>query len=184
MTVANPAMPDIGELKRRFWLPAGAIDESIDGRLGATDATLTSGVLRLQGNLVVPAGVPVTSIGHRTGSTAAGAPTAQWFALIRQSDLAVLGKTNDDTTTPWAATTVKTLALTAPWTPTVDTPVYSAVVVIASAMPSLRGITVDASSIGPTITGNSTSGLTNPASLGATAAAPTPSTIATYSFIA
>jgi hypothetical protein len=98
-------------------------------------------------------------------------PTNQWFCLVRQSDLAVLAKTVDDTTNPWNANAVKTLALTSPLISPIDVVVYVGVVVVATTPPNFKTLTLDATvaAIPPVLAANSTAGLTTPASLGATA---------------
>lgn len=76
--------------------------------IGAT-GLMTSVAMPLQ------AGDLVTSITFRSGATAAGTPTAWWFALYSSATTpALLAQTADQTTTAWAASTTKTLALSAP----------------------------------------------------------------------
>lgn len=170
-----------GSLQDRLWRPTGVIAETHNSaRFWSFTffSGLTSGRLYLQGGLVIPAGKTISSIGVASGSTAAGVPLNQWFCLVRASDLAVLAQTVDDTNAAWAASTLKTLALQAPFTPSVDTPVYVGVLVVATTTPSLLGYVsagisnVALSGAGPAAGGNSTNGLTTPGSLGANAAAP------------
>jgi hypothetical protein len=161
---------------REAWRPTGVFETYPRGAGLLNAAGLVSGVLRLQGGLVLPAGVTITTLSAYSGTTSAGTPANQWFCLVDQA-LSVLAKTVDDTTTAWVTGTRKSLALSASYTPLVDTPVYFGVVVVAATPPSLVGVAsgVVASNLTngltPILSGSSTTGLTNPASLGATAAA-------------
>lgn len=173
------------ERKRVLWAPTGLIDDTtIGGGRAAGFSNIaplsTSGTLRLVGGAVIPAGVTVSNIRFYSATTAAVTPTNQWFCLVRQSDLSVLAKTQDDTTNAWTANTAKTLSLatasggTGVYTPTVETAVYVGIMVAAGTRPSLVGYTLvtgDVSTATPQFGGDSTAALTNPASLGATAAA-------------
>jgi hypothetical protein len=138
---------------------------------------LTSGTLYLSGGTILPKDKRVTSLRVRSGSQAADTPTRQWFCLVDQ-DLNVLAKTADDTTTAWGTNSTKQLDLASAYTPTEDIAVYIGVVVVATRVPFLRGRTF-AYEFGcqwddPDLCGDSTTGLTDPASLGARAGATTP----------
>jgi hypothetical protein len=174
LPVLNPPVSPLAELKRGLWVPAGTIDSSM-GReaVSTTGIAVTSGTLRVTGNLVVPAGVPVTSISFY-GIGAAVTPANWWFCLIRASDLAVLGKTADQTTAAWGASTEKTLPIAGgPVAFATDTAVYAGVLQVAATPATLGAASLPAAvnGIAPALSGNSTAGLTNPASLGANAAA-------------
>lgn len=162
-------------LRSERWAPTGSIADNAD-RIGSTfvnnTGLLTSGRLQLAGGLVIPAGATVTNISFMSGTQAAATPTAQWFCLLDQNRN-VLAKTADATNTAWAANTVKTLALATPYTPTSDMPVYAGIVVVAGTAPDLIGVIGNAvlAAVAPVLAGYSTTGLTNPASLGATGAA-------------
>lgn len=174
-------------LQQRSAMPTGAISESGVGRYNAmsSQAALTSGTLRLGGLLVLPKGTAVNTVTITGGSTAAVTPTNQWFCLVRQSDLSVLAKTADDLTTAWGTSVNKTLTLAAPYTPTADELVYLGVLVVAGTVPTLVGWSVNQTvmAIAPIACGNSTTGLTTPASLGATAAAITASPLSHYGYV-
>jgi hypothetical protein len=161
--------------QQRAAMPTGALAEAGVGRYNAmsSQAALTSGILRLGGMCVLPKDTAVASITIPSGSTAAITPTNQWFCLVRVSDLAVLRKTADDLTTAWGASVNKTLSLSSSYTPTADEFVYLGVMVAAGTVPTLLGWSINQSVtfIAPISCGNSTTGLTTPASLGATAAA-------------
>lgn len=161
-------------LQQRLAMPTGALTEVGVGRYNAmsSQAVLTSGTLRLSGMCVLPKDRVVASITIPSGSTAAVTPTNQWFCLVRVSDLAVLRKTTDDTTTAWGAGSNKTLSLSSSYTPAGDELVYLGVLVVAGTVPTIVGWSINQSVtfIAPITCGNSTTGLTTPASLGATAA--------------
>lgn len=174
--LARHTYPPTVDETQRLWTPDGVIAETGEGRYftGGSQAILTSGTLRVTGLVVAPAGKTISQVRLVSGSTAAVTPLNQWFCIVRLSDFAVMAKTVDDTTAAWGTTTVKTLALTAPWTPSVNTPVYVGACVVATTTPSLIGWSVGTAVIGganPKVGGDSTTGLTTPASLGATIAA-------------
>lgn len=164
-------------LQQSLMMPTGAIAEVGMGRCTAmtSQAVLTSGTLRLCGLMVLPKGRPINTITMYAGSTAAITPTHQWFALVRVSDLAVLAKTANDLTTPWAGGAAKALTTAAPYTPADHELAWAAVLVVAGTVPTMIGWSVGVAAVvsaPPVLCGNSTAGLTTPASLGATAAAP------------
>lgn len=96
--------------------------------------------------LYLKKGTIVTNISFSSGLTAAGTPTNQIFGLYSDKR-ARLAVTNNDTTTAWAADTIKTLALTAPYTITKSGIYYLAILVTATTVPTLRGI------VAPTVLG-------------------------------
>lgn len=175
-------------LQQRAVLPTGAISEGGVGRNAAlaSQSLLTSGTLRLGSLMVLPAGVAVNTIRCESSNTAAVTPTNQWFCLVRVSDLAVLRKTADDLTTAWAAFASKSLTLSSAYTPSTDELVWVGVMVAAGTIPTLYGWTVVNSGLGslaPAVGGNSTTGLTTPASLGAAATTPGASGLSFYSLV-
>lgn len=170
------------------WAPTGSVAVVGGGRamtLGS-QSVLTSGTLRLVGELVLPKGQAINGITIVSGAQAAVTPANQWFCLVAQTGLGVLRKTTDDLTTPWAAGTPKPLALASSYTPAADESVYLGIVVVAGTPPSIVGWSVGFSTvagIAPVLGGNSTTGLTNPASLGATAATPTAASQMFWGFV-
>lgn len=136
---------------------------------------LQSGTLILMGgeHCVLPRGVAINTIKWVSSSTAAVSPTNQWACLVERDTLAVLAKTADKTTEAWGANAVKTFTFSSAYTPAADTPVYIGLVVVASTIPTLAGLSTPTHVTGdtPILGGRSTGSLTNPASLGATAAA-------------
>ena len=109
----------------------------------ATDtASLTTQVMTAVA-LNLQAGDLVTSLAFASGGTAAGTPTNWWFALYSNADVpALLAQTADQTTTAWAADTVKDLALTTPQLITVSGIYWAAIMVKATTVPSLVGVTL------------------------------------------
>lgn len=169
-------------LRHGGWVPAGAIDQSIPDRLGATGVfVLTSGTLYLVGGIVIPGGRAVSSISFMSGSTAAVTPTNQWCCLVDKS-LNVLATTVDDTVNAWAANTTKTFTLATTlggatpggtYTPAATMEIYAGLMVAAATPPNVKAVGGNANlnAIGPVNSGTSSIGLTTPASLGATAGA-------------
>jgi hypothetical protein len=164
--------------RQRLWKPTGYISENMGRDLvdSGSVAVLSSGRLSLAGNIVLESGVTITSIAFCTGSGALSAITNQWFCLVDQS-LNVLARTVDDGATAWGANTIKSLALSSPYTPGSDIAVYCGIVVVATGVGNLTGRSsapVSAlNAVAPRMSGSSTTGLTDPASLGATAGAMT-----------
>lgn len=99
---------------------------------------LTSGTLLVTGGITVPANRWITSVTFLTGSTLATSPTHWWFTIMNAGRV-TQRSTADQTSTAWAANTAKTVNLTSPWAPTVDTAVYVGIMVVASPMPTLAG---------------------------------------------
>lgn len=125
-----------------------------------SSAILTSGTLRLDA-IWLAAGTVVNSISYFSGTTAAGTPTNQIFALYgRRWNL--LAQTNNDTTTAWAANSIKTLNLTTPYTIPVSDLYYLGILVTATTVPSLKtqGLATTISQLPPSLKGNSNTGLT------------------------
>lgn len=181
------AFTDLAALRTSLWGPTGAITETFSrvGRDGAK-ALLQTGRLHLSGGCIIPAYQAITNVSFMSGGTGAGTPTNWWFCLVDQA-LNVLATTADQTSTAWATETLKTVALTSPYTPTVVKPVYAGIMVKATTVPTLYGSDTGASGSGaanlsPPISGLSTSSLTTPASLGATAGALSTSELA-YAYL-
>lgn len=102
-----------------------------------TTAVLTSVAVPLQ------VGELVTSITFKSGATAADTPVNWWFALYSSASTpALVGQTADQTTTAWAANTVKTLALTTPYRVPATGVYYVGVMVKATTPPTLLGASV------------------------------------------
>lgn len=154
------------------WAVGGVI-ENIDRLRGAANtAVLSSGRLSLAGGFVIPAGQPILGIRFFSATTPANAPTHQWFALVDQLRN-VLVKTADGTTGAWASNDDKSLLFAAPYIPDDEIAVYAGIVVVATTVPSMLALThaTSRNQDTPIMAGSSTTGLTDPASLGATAGA-------------
>jgi hypothetical protein len=177
--------PDVAnQSPRTFWTPASNSLETIPRIQAATNtAVLSSGRLSLVGGIVIPAGQTVTSISFMSGTQAAVTPTNQLFGIFRQSDRALLRATSNGTNGAWAANTVKTLNLTATYTPDEDMPIYLGIMVTAGTVPSLTtaSATSQANAIVPILQGTSTTGLTT--SLPNPAAAITAAATNPYAFV-
>jgi hypothetical protein len=175
----------IAEQHRLAVLPSGAIDETImRTQNNISTGAITSQRLQLGGVVLLPARQAVTSISFQAGGTPLSAGVNQWFCLVRVSDRAVLAKTVDDTSTAWSANAVKTLALSATYTPTQATLAYVGIMVNATT-PTLYGFSGSTANLGlaPIISGFADTGLTTPASLGATAAAITASSLLIWAYV-
>ena len=150
----------------------GAIAETIPGGAGhgATTGGAT-GVVHLHG-IYLPKGVTITTISFVSGAQAAVTPTNQWFALCNSSRT-VLRVTTNDTTTAWAASTVKPLNLTSTYTTTYSGLHYLACCVTAGTVPSFRGANVGTTTGVAQQSFTSTTGQTTPVAEGTTFAAST-----------
>lgn len=129
--------------------------------------------------IYLPAGLVVTNIVWRSATTGAGTPLNQWFCLT-DSAFTVLVKTADDGATAWAANANKSLACSAAYTVVTTGLYFLGIMVKATTPPTLWcnavsgiGVALGPSTLAPVWGGQSTAALTNPASLGATAATPT-----------
>jgi hypothetical protein len=128
------------------WMPTGSIMEVFPRDLlysaPFNDVPLASGTMRITGGTssILPAGRTAHSIAVYCGGTALATGTHQWFCIIDQVTATVLAVTADDTSAAWLAQSEKTLVLASNYTPSVDTPVWIGVVVVAGTMPTLIGL--------------------------------------------
>lgn len=143
-------------------------------RFGNYDSASDSGSVALTTQVMtaVPvflaAGETVTNISFMTGATAAGTPTNWWFALYSNAATpALLAQTADQTSSAWAAFTVKTLALATAQTVSKADVYWAAVMVKATTVPTLLGQI----GIPPIATGERNLAVTSGSSLTTTAAA-------------
>jgi len=139
--------------------------------IAGSEALLVSGVLSL-GMLLVPAGQTLTHLGFRTGTTA-GATMSDWWMVLANEALTVLGVTADQLTAAIPASASTSLAMTASYTVAgtagVLQPLYVGLMVNALTVPTLEGTAAGAQlNASPAVTGSSGSSLTSPPSLGAT----------------
>jgi hypothetical protein len=126
------------------WLLAGSPSGLRAQNLRALDVSADTDPLTTQVMLSVAvplqAGELVTNITFKSGATAADTPTNYWFALYSSASTpALVGQTADQTSTAWAANTVKTLALTTPYRVTTTGVHYASIMVKATDLPSLIG---------------------------------------------
>lgn len=107
-------------------------DRDTDLVASLTTAVMTSVALPLQ------SGDVVTSLSFVSGATAGGTLTNWWFALYSPAG-ALLSQSADQTSTAWAASTVKTLALGTPQMASASAVYYAAIMVKATTVPTLMG---------------------------------------------
>jgi hypothetical protein len=130
---ADPASPDT--FFRRNLPRTGLYDSAGDtGQVALATGVMTSVPIYLQ------AGDVITNLSFRSGATAAGTPTAWWFALYSSAATpALLAQTADQTTTAWAANTTMTKALATVQTIATTGIYWAAINVTATTPPTLLG---------------------------------------------
>lgn len=167
------------------WLMAGSPSGLRAQNMRAIDCTTDTDPLTTQVMLSVAVplqvGDLVSNITFKSGATAADTPTNWWFALYSSADTpALVGQTADQTTTAWAANTVKTLALTTAYRVPSTGVYYAGIMVKASDLPSLVGASVGIAGAAASILSSKVLAHTSGSSLTTTA----PATIATPTTIA
>jgi len=153
---------------------------------GGNLAALTTQVMTAVA-LYLEAGDVVTNLTFCSATTAASVPTNWWFALYSTAATpALLAQTADQTTTAWAANTVKTVALAAPYTVPTTGVYYAAIMVKATTPPTLLGASLNANAAAAVVTGQKVLANTSGTSLTDTAPATiaTPTTVATVPYCA
>lgn len=146
--------------------PAGRYETTSRLRCG-TASSPPSGTLILV-PIWLPKGAVISNITFISGSTAATSPTNWWFTL-HDKDRVALARTADQTTTAWAATTRKTLAIAqttagaaTSYTTTYTGLHYLGVMIAAGTPPTLIGegtmpvVHGDTPGLGSTSTGQTT----------------------------
>lgn len=121
-----------------------------------------SGTLNLQ-LIYLYAGQTVANITISSATTAAGTPTHYWFALYDYSTRNLLASSADQTSTAWAANTVKTLAMSTPYVVPVTGLYYIGYVMVATTVPTIKGQTVTGGQLAmsvPILHGPSSTGIT------------------------
>lgn len=165
VNAADPADPDT--FFRRNLPRTGLTDSAGD----TGNVALATGVMTSVPIFLV-AGDLITNLSFVSGATAAGTPTAYWFALYgTDTTPALIAQSADQATGAWAANTVKTLALSAAYRVPKTGLYYAACMVTATTPPSLLG-TVGAK---PVVTGERNLSQSSGSTLTTTA----PATIAT-----
>lgn len=166
-------------------LPSGALAQAFDRNLWAPadSAQLLSGRLSLYG-VSLAKGQVLTSITFRSGTTPLAVGTNQWFGVFT-SARAIGRLTGDDTSTAWAANTMKTLTLSSTYTVPATGLYYIGICVVASTVPTLFGISGNTSLAGvtPVLRGSSSTGLTNPASCPDPVTAPSATGVQPYFYV-
>jgi hypothetical protein len=154
--------------KRRTGALAETFSRSGNALSGSVTAVTTGVTLMTAIELV--AGQVISNITFLTGTTALATGTHQWFFLTDSSRVQ-LATTTDDTSTAWAATSEKTLAVSqiasgasATYTVTADGLYYLGVCVNAGTMPNWTGVigSAPAVSLAPIICGTSDTISTGP----------------------
>lgn len=129
-------------------------------------------------------GQVVTSISFLSATTALSVGSNQWFGIFDSSR--VMKKvTGDDTSTAWAANSIKTLNLSSTHTATYTGLHYIGICVVATTVPALRANTNNVNLVGlaPILSGASDTGLTNPASCPSTATALSANANVPYAYV-
>lgn len=142
-------------------------------RTGLDDVAAAASGVMLSTPLYLEEGDLVTNLTFISAGTAAGSPTAYWFALYSPAG-ALLAQTADQTSTAWAADTVKTLPLQTAQRITRSGLYYAAFAMAGTTIPTLVGT----GTAKPVLTGESNLAQTSGTGLTTTA----PATIATPAF--
>lgn len=147
-------------------MPSGAIAETVPRGFGRVDQDavfVVSGTV-LAVALELFAGDTVTSISFHSGNTAGASMTHQYFGL-HDSSRVRLAVSADDTSTAWAANTVKTLTMTTPYAVTTTGLYYVSFLVThsAGAVPSLfyAGMLAKFGNLAPKLSGTADTGQTS-----------------------
>lgn len=155
LETASPSSPDT--FYRTNQPRIGLYDSAGDtGQVALATGVMTAVRVKLY------AGDVVTNISVRSGATAAGTPTAYWFALYSSAATpALLAQTADQTSTAWAANTTKTLALATAQTISTTGYYWAAVMVTATTPPTLLGTVA----VAPIVTGEANLSVTSGSAL-------------------
>ena len=150
---------------RTSWGATGVFSETIDRNVLTetnTVAPTASGTLFMQA-ILLTAGQLVSNISISSGTTAAGTPTNYFFALYDGSRNLRAVSANQ-TTTAWAANTMKTLAMTTPYRVPTSGLYYIGIMMTATTIITTKGHTARGataiSGLAPILNGTSTTGLT------------------------
>ena len=168
--------------------PSGLFREGAIRRLQGVGniAALSTGVMTST-PIHLEAGDTVTNLTFMSATTAAGTPTNYWFALYDDSATPVLlAQTADQLTAAWAANTAKTLALATPQKISRSGIYYAAIMVAASAVPTLVGQALHHANVaGAVVAGQKVLAQTSGSSLTTTAPATiaTPTAVATVPYV-
>lgn len=152
-----PARPNLG--------PTGTLAETMPREICPevnTAAPTASGTLFLQA-IYLTVGQLISNITISSATTAAGTPTNYFFALYSGAR-ALLAQSANQTTTAWAANTVKTLAMTTPYRVPTSGLYYIGIMMTATTIITTKGGTAKTggqlASTVPILHGASSTGLT------------------------
>lgn len=133
----------VSDVHNEVWRQASLLSVTLPGNRediqANSYAALSTGVLYLVGITLLD-GMVITNVHFFSAGTGAGTPTNYWFALYDYAR-ALLRQTADQTTTAWASSTEKALALSSPYTVPVGAGgrFYLGIMVAAATVPTLQG---------------------------------------------
>jgi hypothetical protein len=153
------------------------------GSATGNTAILTTAQLHLVA-IELPANLLVTGAGFITGTTAGGTMTNWWYVLA-DSARTVKAVTADQTSGAMAANTDLPLAFGTAFTTTYSGLHYVGIMVKATTVPSLMGVTNSATMTTPIpiLAGTSNTGASTPVALAATLTAITPTAVEAYAYL-
>ena len=151
-------------------LPTGAVAENFPRILTINnDTALTSGTPGIFAGPYISAGTAIHAVNLYQSGTAPSSQTHAWIAILNSSGV-VQAVSADAGSTAWSSGTFgkATVNLSATWTPSSGIQTFVAILVVASTMPTFRGINGgggNADALAPILAGNSTTtGQTTPPS--------------------
>ena len=141
--------------------PSGSLYETMPRSDGIFNTAVLASTRVSMVAIWLPAGITITSISFMSATTAASVPLNQVFGLY-DSSRALLRSSDDNTTTAWAANTVRTLSLTSTFDTTYSGLHYLAILVVATTVPTLMSTGTNAAAMGvaPIVCGTSTTAVT------------------------
>lgn len=151
-------------VKVRCYGTTGSLAETLDRNYltEVNTSALSSGRLQLQA-IWLTAGMRISSISFCSATTALATGTNQLFGLF-DVNRNLLATTNNDTSTAWAANSIKTLSLTSAYVVPSTGLYYLGIMIAATTVPTLKGSTAltatQLHATTPIICGTSTTGLT------------------------
>jgi len=154
------------------WMLTGYYAENFPRAMNQSQEwTNTSGVLTLWAGPMLYAGEIVTNIQFAVGTTNSSGLTNSWTCIVDPTDRTVLGKSSDSAAA-WTGPAAKVSNWGTPLTiPTSKVYYVGLVIAVSTTMPTIRGGQPYSviNNLLPRLACTSNTGLTNPASLGATA---------------
>ena len=140
-TVLTPEA--VGVAGYPFWGPSGFLAETMDRNLCPETSTIVATTTQIALQAIwLRAGMTVSNISFCSSTQAAVAPLHYCFALYTLAG-ALCATTADQTSTAWAANTLKTLAVTTPYVVPATGLYYLAFeVAVTTTVPTLKGAAV------------------------------------------